>query len=181
MEQTTESKACAVIIKSATIGDTEAIGAILISNRGDPGLFQEPLTTVRKNIRDFLVARDASDNVVACLGLHRDSNDLAEVYGVAVLPELQGQGIGAILMQKCKERAVTKQLTCLWLATVKPGYFRRHSFHPVSRWTLPASVLLRKFRLVFQQPVSRWIPALFGRHTFMKCDLLERWGDLSEK
>lgn len=176
MEHTTESKGNAVTIKPATIADTDAIVAIFISNKADPGLFQEPITDVRKNILDFLVARDASDRVVACLGLHRDSDELAEVCGVAVLPELQGQGIGAILMQKCKERALANQLICLWLATVKPQYFCRYSFYPVSRWTLPTSVLLRKLRLVFQQPVSRWIPALFGRHTFMKCELLEARG-----
>jgi len=171
MEHTTQSKASAVTIKPATIGDTDAIVTIFNSNKADPGLFQEPMAEVRKNIGDFLVGRDARDKVVACLGLHQDSDELAEVYGVAVLPKLQGQGIGTILMQKCKERALANQLTCLWLATVKPEYFRRYSFYPVSRWALPTSVLLRKLHLVFQQPVSRWIPALFGRHTFMKCDL----------
>jgi len=171
MEHTTQSKPSAVTIKPATMGDTDAIVTIFNSNKADPGLFQEPMAEVRKNIGDFLVGRDARDKVVACLGLHQDSDELAEVYGVAVLPKLQGQGIGTILMQKCKERALANQLTCLWLATVKPEYFRRYSFYPASRWALPTSVLLRKLHLVFQQPVSRWIPALFGRHTFMKCDL----------
>ena len=33
---------------------------------------------------------------------------------------------------------------------------------------LPFSVLVTKFRLVFDQPLGRWLPALFGRHTFMQ-------------
>src|SRR5262249_58547055 len=119
----------------------------------------------------FLVVRDPNGSVVACLGLHRDSKELAEVYGVAVLPDLQGRGIGTILMEKCKERAVAGRLKLLWLATVKPEYFVRYSFRPISRWSLPTSVLLRKLPLVFQQPIRRWLPALFGRHTFMTCDL----------
>jgi amino-acid N-acetyltransferase len=164
----------AMIIESATLADTPFIVSILISNKSDPGLFQERIAEVRKNFSEFLVARDANGRVVACSGLHRDSSELAEVYGVAVLPELQGQGIGGLLIQKCKERAVMNQLTCLWLATVKPEYFRRYSFCPMSRWSLPTSVLFRKFRQVFQQPVLRWIPALFGRHTFMRCNLLDQ-------
>ena len=160
-------------IKPATVSDTQAIVSIFLANRGDPGLFQEPEAEVRRNLQDFLVARDAKGRAVACLGLHRDSAELAEIYGVAVLPELQGQGIGAMLMQKCKEQAAACQLTHLWLATVKPEYFRRHSFGPISRWSLPAAVLLRKFRQVFQQPVQRWVPAILGRHTFMKCNLLD--------
>jgi len=171
---TIKLKAPAMIIGSATVEDVQAIVSIFVSNRSDPGLFQESDAEVRRNLGDFLVARDANGRVVACSGLHRDSAELAEVYGVAVLPELQGQGIGAMLMQKCKERAFASQLTCLWLATVKPEYFRRYSFCTISRWSLPTSVLLRKFRQVFEQPVQRWVPVLFGRHTFMKCDLREK-------
>src|SRR5262249_29160040 len=151
--------------------DTQAIVSIFIANKGDPGLFQEPEVEVRRTLRDFLVARDANGKVVACAGLHHDSAELAEIYGVAVLPEFQGQGIGAMLMQKCKERAATCRLAHLWLATVRHEYFRRYSFRPISRWSLPTSVLLRKFRHVFQQPVHRWVPVLLGRHTFMKCNL----------
>ena len=163
-------------IESATIADAQAIVSILASNKTDTGLFQEPMTEVQKNLADFLVARDANGGAVACLGLHRDSNELAEVYGVAVLPKVQGCGIGAMLMRECKTRAVASHISLLWLATVKPEYFSRYSFRPISRWNLPTSVLLRKFRLVFQQPIVRWIPALFGRHTFMTCDLREEQG-----
>lgn len=160
-------------IESATVQDTQAITSIFVANRDDPGLFQESQAEVRRSLRDFLVARDANGKVVACAGLHRDSNALAEIYGVAVLPELQGQGIGAMLMQKCKEEAAANQVTHLWLATIKPEYFRRYSFRPISRWSLPTSVLLRKLRQVFQQPVRRWGPVLLGRHTFMECNLVD--------
>jgi N-acetylglutamate synthase-like GNAT family acetyltransferase len=158
-------------IESATLADAQSIVSLFVANKDDPGLFQESEAEVKRNLRDFLVARDSNGMVVACAGLHRESDDLAEIYGVAVLPQVQGQGIGAMLMRKSKERAVTGQVACLWLATVKPEYFRRYSFSPISRWTLPTSVLLRKLRQVFRQPVQRWTPALFGRHTFMRCDL----------
>lgn len=167
-------KVGAMTIESATAADTQSIVSIFIANKGDPGLFQESKAEVRRNLKDFLVARDANGRVVACLGLHRDSAELAEVYGVAVLPELQGQGIGTVLMQKCKERALASQLTCLWLATVKPEYFQRYSFYTISRWSLPTSVLLRKLPQLFQQPFQHWVPVLFGRHTFMECDLREK-------
>lgn len=160
-------------IEPATMADLKAIAAVFLSNKSDRGLFQEPLPEIKRNLADFLVARDANGGVVACAGLHRDTDKLAEIYGVAVLPEFQGQGIGTTLLQECRRRAVAAHISFLWLATVKPEYFSRHSFGPVSRWTLPAPVLLRKFRLVFQQPVLRWVPALFGRHTFMICDLGE--------
>jgi N-acetylglutamate synthase-like GNAT family acetyltransferase len=93
---------------------------------------------------------------------------VAEVYAVAVTPQCQGHGIGRQLVQACQQHARAGSFRHLWLATVKPGYFSRYGFRPVSRWDLPASVLLRKLRQTFQQPVGRWLPVLLGRHTFMR-------------
>jgi hypothetical protein len=53
-------------------------------------------------------------------------------------------------------------------ATVKPEYFSRYAFQPMSRWELPASVLLRKLGQVSHQPGTRWLRTLSGRHTFMR-------------
>ncbi len=158
-------------IEPATARDVQAIVSIFVANQDDPGLFQESEVEVRRNLCDFLVVRDASGKAVACAGLHRDTAQLAEIFGVAVLPSLQDQGIGEILMRKCTERAVASQITHLWLATIKPEYFARYSFRPISRWSLSTSVLVRKLRQVFQQPARRWIPALLGRHTFTERDL----------
>jgi hypothetical protein len=55
-----------------------------------------------------------------------------------------------------------------WLATAKPSYFARFGFQPISRFQLPIRVLWTKLRLIFQQPPARWLPALLGRHTFMR-------------
>lgn len=161
-------------VERARTEDAKSIVSILVANRGDPGLFQEAEEQVRRNLGDFLVTLDPDGKVVGCAGMHRDSEELAEIYGVAVRPEYQGRGIGGMLMQKCKERATENHVKNLWLATIKPDYFRRYSFEPVSRWTLPSSVLLRKLRQVFQQPVNRWVPVLCGRHTFMWCRLEDR-------
>lgn len=158
-------------IESATVEDVQSVASVFIANKDDPGLFQESQAEVRRHLRDFLVARDANGEIVGCAGLNQDSGGLAEIYGVAVLPAVQGQGIGTMLMQKCKEQAAANQVTRLWLATVKPAYFQRYSFRPTSRWSLPTLVLLRKLVQVFRQPVRRWVPVLLGRHTFMKCEL----------
>jgi amino-acid N-acetyltransferase len=158
----------AITIGPARTGDAMAISAVLALNRDDPGLFQESATAVARTLGDFLVAHNHA-RIVGCAGLHPDSPELAEVYAVAVTPQCQGQGIGRQLMEACRQRARSNGIRYLWLATVKPEYFSRYGFQPISRWELPASVLLRKLRQTFQQPRARWLPALFGRHTFMRC------------
>jgi len=97
-----------MMIDAATIADIRAIAAIFISNRSDPGLLQESAAEVKGNLTDFLVARDANRDVVACLGLHRDTSELAEIYGVAVLQKFQRQGIGTMLVQECKRRRLRR-------------------------------------------------------------------------
>ena len=158
----------AITITPAEAEDAVAISSVLAANRDDPGLFQESATAVVRTLGDFFVARNKAGEIVGCAGLHRDSPEVAEVYALAVTPQCQGQGIGRQLMQACQQHARAGGFRHLWLATVKPGYFSRYGFQPISRWELPASVLLRKLRQTFQQPAARWQPALFGRHTFMR-------------
>ena len=158
-------------IEVAQPADAKAIVFVLAANRNDPGLFQKPESLVRKTHAEWIVAREVDGRVVGCASLHRESDILAELHGVAVLPELQGKGIGGEMIRECEQRAAALGISKLWLATIKPEYFGRYSFHPMSRWSLPFRTMLRKFRQVFQQPVDRWLPALFGRHTFMQCDL----------
>jgi amino-acid N-acetyltransferase len=158
----------AITITPAEAEDAVAISSVLAANRDDPGLFQESATAVVHTLGDFFVARDEGGKIVGCAGLHRDSPEMAEVYALAVTPQSQGQGVGQQLMQACQQHARAGGFRHLWLATVKPGYFSRYGFEPISRWELPAPVLLRKLLQTFQQPGGRWLPALFGRHTFMR-------------
>ena len=158
-------------IKPATTAEATAISSVLAANRDDRGLFQESPGAVARTIEDFFVAADCSGRVVGCAGLHRDSSKLAEIYAVAVTPQCQGQGVGGQLMQACSQAARSRGIQHLWLATVKPEYFKRYGFQVISRLELPVATLLRKLRQTFQQPAERWLPALLGRHTFMRSAL----------
>ena len=158
-------------IRTATEDDVANIVAVLGANRGDTSLFQQPEHQVRRTLGDFVLAVNAASEIEGCAALHWHRPENAEILAVAVRPETQGGGIGRALMRACVERALEKgprDRLFLWLATAKPGYFGRFGFSALSRFRLPTSVLLTKFFLVFQQPVGRWLPALFGRHTFMR-------------
>jgi amino-acid N-acetyltransferase len=109
--------------------------------------------------------RDQS--IVGCAAL-KVIRDHGEILAVAVSPAAHGHGIGGALMRACIDRAATHGVRVVWLATAKPSYFARFGFVRMSKWRLPLRVLLGKLRLIFEQPVRRWLPALFGRHTFMR-------------
>jgi N-acetylglutamate synthase-like GNAT family acetyltransferase len=148
-------------MRDATIEDAESIHALLSANADDASLFQQPLEQVRRTIDDFLIADD-----VACAAVHV-AHGTAEILAVAVRPDAQGKGAGKAIMSAAIERARSRA-PFVWLATAKPMYFARFGFTPMTKWRLPLPVLIGKLRLVFHQPTGRWIPALVGRHTFMK-------------
>lgn len=156
-----------VPIVPATHADLAAIHDLLRANRGDHSLFQQPPAQLARHLPEFLVARDG-DTVVGCLQVHRHPRGSVELLAVAVHPAHHGRGVGRSLMAAGIEVARTRTSGSIWLGTAKPGYFARFGFEPMSRWALPLIVLIGKLKRVAQQPLRRWIPALFGRHVFMR-------------
>ncbi|HJZ66827.1 MAG TPA: GNAT family N-acetyltransferase [Blastocatellia bacterium] len=156
------------VIDAAADSDVSGIVAVLRANQDDRSLFQRSAANVGRHLRDFLVAKDAAGRIVGCAAVHRYSTTLAEVLSVAVLPKAQGQQVGRGLVDACLRRGEALGVTWLWLATLKPGYFARFGFEPMSRWGLPAWVLWAKLRQVFEQTPDHWFPSLMGRQTFMR-------------
>lgn len=156
------------IVAPATAGDVDAIYATIKANHHDPAMFLRSRSDLKRNISDFIVARDSDGRMLGCAALRAYSTTVAEILSVSVLPTCQGIGVGQLLVQEALVTAQARGFLRLWLATSKPGYFTRLGFERISRWELPAAVLLAKLRQVFGQPLARWIPALFGRFTFME-------------
>lgn len=161
-------------VRSAADEDVRGILDVLEANRANRSLFQQPEHQVQKTLGDFVVATGEAETIVGCASLHWHTPENAEILAVAVSPDAQGKGVGRRLLETCISRARDGNAApLLWLATTKPDYFARFGFRPMSRFRLPPSVLWTKFRLVFQQPMPRWLPALAGRHTFMRRSMPE--------
>jgi amino-acid N-acetyltransferase len=155
-----------VVIRPAREGDVAGIVAVLATNADEPSLFQRSENDVARHVGDFIVAEGERDRIVACAALHRHTATLGEVLSVAVVPELQGLGIGTRLLDECTRRAREAALCELWLATTKPDYFTRFGYQVGSRARF-LLVLVTKLGQLYEQPLGRWLPALLGRHTFM--------------
>ncbi len=146
--------------------DLHPIVGILAANRDDPSLFQQPASQLERYLPEFVVARHRGE-VVGCIQVHPHPRGSVELLAVAVRPDQQGRGVGGAMMKAAIERARTLTAGRIWLGTAKPEWFARHGFEPMSRWVLPLVVLIGKIQRVAQQPLRRWLPAVFGRHVFM--------------
>ncbi len=153
-------------MRRATAADVEAIHRLLVANAADVSLFQQSDDRIRRDLDDFVVAIEAGQQV-GCAALHHHTRANTEILAVAVDPHAHGRGVGAALVRACMTDAARTGATFVWLATGKPDYFARYGFRRMSKWRLPPRVVLRKVRLVLEQPMHRWLPALLGRHTFM--------------
>jgi amino-acid N-acetyltransferase len=143
------------------------IAALLQANVADPSLFRRSVANLKRSINGFRVAV-LDGKIVGCACLQFDLPDLAELATVAVDPSLQGQGIGHRLIAESLAFADEAGCRRLWLATLKPDYFVRFGFKPMSQWRLPLLVLLARLPKVFHQPLARWPTALLGRIVCMQ-------------
>ena len=121
-----------------------------------------PHDGVRECIDGFLLARLESGVSVGCAGLER-YGDLGLLRSVAVLPEYQGHGIGAVLIRHLLSQAPSTGIAeVVLLTTDKADYFRkRFGFETAERsgydtrlrdsreWSLPrcSSAVLMSLRL----------------------------------
>ncbi len=151
----------------ATVEDVPAIAQLLEANRRDRSLFQQTEAQIRAAIGTFYVAiRDGE--IIGSTALAHYGDGVAEILAVCVHPRFHGKGVGGSLIRHVTSAAREEGVRLLWLGTAKPGYFSRFGFTIMSRWRLPLSLLLYKLRLVFGQPLPRWLPAIFGQHVFMR-------------
>lgn len=155
-------------IGPATPQDVKDIHLVLRANRDDISLFQRSQKDVKRQLGDFIVAKDRQGCLLGCAALHGHSHTAAEILSVAVWPGAQGKGIGTLLVEECHRVASAKRIQHLWLATRKAEYFARFGYQPFPRNRLPLRVLLKKLCAVFKQPVNRWFPALIGKQIFME-------------
>ena len=154
-------------VRRSNIADISTVSCRLRSNVREVSLFQRTEREIGRNIVDLLVAEDKG-RAVGCVALHKYKGGIAEIRALSVLGSSRNSGVGRMLIEECVGIAVSEKFDLLWLATAKPLYFEKSGFRPMSRWSLPRHILRKKLTLVFKQPVDRWLPALFGTHSFMR-------------
>ncbi len=126
-------------LRRARVADVEAVHRLINHFAERDEMLPRSLNELYENLRDFHVAEDG-DEIVACCALHVTWADLAEVKGLAVREDHQGQGMGSELVQVCLEDARALGLPRVFLLTYIPPYFERFGFRRVEKAELPHKV-----------------------------------------
>ena len=122
----------AVRYENAKAADLDGIGALL-------EWLHLPATDVGGPNQTFVVAR-AGNELVGCVGLESYGED-ALLRSLAVVPRLQGMGLGKALFSKALAAAESSGTRSLYLlTTTAEGLFARLGFTRIDRAGVPAAV-----------------------------------------
>lgn len=127
------------MIRKARVPDVPEIHRLINTFAERDAMLPRALSTIYENLRDFVVA-EVDGRVAGCCALHVTWEDLAEVKSLAVDESLQGQGLGAKLVQVCLDEARQMGLPSVFALTYVPDFFEKMGFSRVDKATLPHKI-----------------------------------------
>lgn len=107
------------------------------ARRGD--LLPRSAENIAATLNNWFVAAD-EDEIVGCVSLLRYTSGLVEVRSLAVDNEVQGMGIGRLLIDALIEEAQRRQIPTLFALTRAVGFFERCGFMVVEKERFPEKV-----------------------------------------
>ncbi len=127
-------------IRPARVGDVPAIYDLIRTFADRKLMIRRSLGELYESIREFLVAVDDANRVIGCVALHVFWEDLAELKCLAVADEVQGQGVGRLLVDACWDAALELELDSVFALTYAVGFFERSGYHHIDKAELPHKI-----------------------------------------
>jgi len=132
--------AAEVQLRRARIADMRAVASLIHTFAEHNQMLPRSIDQLARNFREFVVAVDGEDRVVACGALRVYTEDLAEICSLAVDQPLQGAGIGGRLVGRLVEDARELGVGKVFALTLRPDFFGRLGFSEVPREEFPLKV-----------------------------------------
>ena len=120
-----------VLVRPARTCDVTAIRRLVDAYASRSILLDKATVTLYEDVQEFLVAVDASDQVVGCGALHVMWEDLAEVRTLAADPRVRGAGVGHALLARLLDRAGELGVHRVFCLTFEVDFFGRHGFREI--------------------------------------------------
>ncbi len=126
-------------VEKARMVDVPQIHKLInfFADRGE--MLARPLSEIYENLRDYFVVK-SGDEILGCVALGIMWRDLAEVKSLAVLEQVQRQGIGQSLVDACMEEAKILDVDTVFCLTYKPLFFEKQGFGYIEKEELPRKV-----------------------------------------
>jgi amino-acid N-acetyltransferase len=126
-------------VEKARISDVNQIHKLVNHFATNGKMLPRSLSEIYENIRDYFVVRENSE-VIACVALHINWEDLAEIKSIAVIEEHQRHGVGEKLVEACLNEAKEIGIPSVFCLTYVPDFFAKCGFELVDKKELPHKV-----------------------------------------
>lgn len=128
------------MVRKAKVSDIERIHELLEYHSKKSDVLPRALGELYDNVRDFFVYVDGSGEIKGTCALHVVWEDLAEVRSLTVQDEMQGKGVGAILVDACLREAKELGIKRVFALTSRPEFFEKLGFKLVDKSVLPHKI-----------------------------------------
>lgn len=128
-----------MLIRPATVHDVPAITGLIAAFAQQGKMLFRSHAELYEAIRDFQVA-ELDGKIVGVCALEIVWADLAEVRSLAVSPQVQGKGIGRMLVEAAAAEARRLQIARIFALTYEQAFFEKLGFFVVDKAALPLKV-----------------------------------------
>lgn len=126
-------------VEKARISDALQMHRLINDFAAKGMMLARPLSEIYEHIRDYFIIKD-NGQVIACVALHINWSDLAEIKSLAVAEDRQKQGNGNRLIEACLDDAKKLGISTVFCLTYKPEVFERFGFAQIDKMELPQKV-----------------------------------------
>ncbi len=116
-----------LVIRPAKTSDVKSIRTLVDSYAAPGQMLSKETVTLYESVQEFIVA-ELDGVLVGCGALHILWEDLAEVRTVAVLENLQRQGVGHQILEAVIQRAREVGVEKIFCLTFQTDFFGHHGF-----------------------------------------------------
>lgn len=132
---------CSVpIVRAATLSDVAQMETLMAPFVATGDLLPRSNYDLCRHIKEYVVAEAADGAIVGTASLKIYSPDLAELAGLAIRQDHQGQGLGRALVEAVLTDAQALGLAEVFGLTRKPVFFMRLGFRPAEKGQFPLKV-----------------------------------------
>lgn len=125
-------------IRPARMGDVRAIHGLLQQFADKGLLLGRSISSLYDQLRDFIVFDD--DGIRGVCALHICWDNLAEIRSLAVAGNMQGRGIGRMLVSSCLDEAMSLEIGKVFVLTYQADFFRKNEFTDIEKSELPHKI-----------------------------------------
>lgn len=121
------------------MGDVAVIHELIRTFAERKLMIRRSLGELYESIREFVVATE-NGQVVGCAALHVFWEDLAELKCLAVSEQVQGRGVGRLLLEQCWASAQDLEIKSVFTLTYVPEFFEKCGYHRIDKAELPHKI-----------------------------------------